>query len=562
MATGNPFTTGQASPAMNFIAPDIATQQQQLARQQQMADLLRSQAFAPSGDTQVIGGWAVKKSPLEGAAKLAQALGSSYMQNGIDQKNLDLAKLLQGRMSDILGGGSPQPQGNQGGSFNPLPGQLGSGMVDAADPSIAPPDQTGGDPVISRGGAPLVPAVAPVEKSSPSPANNYALANLLKGSVIGQIGGDAAAKSYWDQFGATEATKQAMAAGLDPRQANADALIKSNYIAPVNARPGSILRDPRTNMPIAYNPHVPDGATPTFDASGNVIGMKQIEGALPLIQANSRALAAGKAEVTPQAGFDASGKPVFTNQLAASQGGGTGVAPTVNTGRFGGYNAPGAGAIAPGLPPGVATAAEGQASQNTKRSGMLVDTAAESPTRVNVLDNILQLSKDGVATGPTQEWKNKAKGMAADSLGIQSWKDDVTGFQEMKKFLNQNGIRAWQAAGGTGTDSQLAAAMTANPNDKMFPGAIRTMANWAKAGELALQSKASAQDAWLARNNNNPQAQNQFEAAWRKNYDPRIYQMKLMDPTELQAFTAKLPANDRAALLQKYSTAKQNGWLQ
>ena len=104
--------------------------------------------------------------------------------------------------------------------------------------------------------------------------------------------------------------------------------------------------------------------------------------------------------------------------------------------------------------------------------------------------------------------------------------------------------------------------MEANPNDKMFPQAVQTMAKWAKAGELALQAKASAQDAWLARQGNNPAAQNQFESAWRTNFDPRIYQMKLMNGDELNSFVSKLPQAERNALLQKYSTAKQNGWIQ
>jgi hypothetical protein len=302
-----------------------------------------------------------------------------------------------------------------------------------------------------------------------------------------------------------------------------------------------------------------------------VIGMNAIPGALGLMQASSQATAAGKAAVEPIAGFDASGKPVFTNKLNAAQGGqvpsaggapGVGGAP-VNAGRFGGYAPPaGGGAVAPSLAPGVATAAEDMANQNAKRSGVLIDTASESPMRINVLDNIINLSKGGVNSGPTAEWVNQVKGSVADLPGFSGWKDDVTGFQELKKYLNQNGLRAWQAAGGTGSDSQLSAAQQANPNDKMFPQAVQTMANWAKAGELALQSKAAAQDDWLARNNNNPQAQNNFESAWRKNFDPRIYQMKLMDPAQLQTFAAKLPAADRTTLMQKYSTAKQNGWIQ
>jgi hypothetical protein len=597
MAQTNPYTSAQQPLAMQLVAPDIAAQQMQLTRQQQVAQMLRDQSMTPSDPTQVVTGWAVKQSPLLGLTKVIQALGGAYMQKQTDAKQLELAKALQGRMGDILGNGSssgasapssgagnpnsdqPQYQSDPNGTGGPLPGQLGSGMMDAANPNIAPPVGSSAAPVVDGGGQPVVPPAGPVPSAAPTqvqgaPAgatpNNYNLGNLLKGSVIGSIGGDPAAKSYWDQFSPTDATKLAMASGADPRLANQAALNKANYIAPVNARPGSILRDPITNMPLAYNPHVPDGATPNFDASGNVVSMQPIPNTLNLMQQSAQATAAGKAAVTPVNGFDANGKPVFTNQLAAAQGGqqpnvgnaqnGT---PAVNTGHFGGYAAPGGnGVVTPGLAPGVATAAEDMAAQNTKRSGALVDAAADSPTRVNVLDNIINLSKNGVNSGPTADWVNQVKGSVADLPGMGAWKDDVTGFQELKKYMNQNGLRAWQAAGGTGSDSQLSAAQQANPNDHMFPQAVQTMANWAKAGELALQSKATAQDSWLARNNNNPQSQNQFESVWRQNYDPRIYQMKMMNPTQLQTFTSNMAPADKASLLQKYSTAKQNGWIQ
>lgn len=550
MATGNPYINQQASPTAQLIAPDIATQQMQLARQQQMAQLLRDQAFAAPEPTQVIGGWAVKQSPLIGLSKIGAALASNYMQQENDQKQLDLAKALQGRMGDILGDGGGQDRSAAA---------LAQGA--AQQPSV--PDESGA--LVNQGGqGPTVQNAARMDNMPAQQPNNFALGNLLKGSVIGQIGGEPAQKAYWDQFAPTEATKLANAAGMDVRQANAETLRHNNYVAPVSVRPGAIIRDPFTNKPVAFNPHVPDGYTPAFDASGNVIGMQPIAGALPAMEAVSRAEAAGKASVEPISGYDAAGNPVFTSKLAASQGGASvGGGTPVNAGRFGGYSAPGGnGGVRPGLAPGVQTAAEGMAGQNTKRAGALVDAAADSPTRVNVLDNIVGLSQSGVNSGPNAEWINKMKGAVADIPGLGAWKDDVTGFQELKKYLNQNGLRAWQAAGGSGTDSQLTAAQQANPNDKMFPQALQSMAQWAKAGELALQSKAAAQDAWLARNNNNPQAQNQFESAWRQNFDPRVYQMKLMDPAQLQTFVNKLPAAARSDLLKKYSTAKQNGWIQ
>jgi hypothetical protein len=217
--------------------------------------------------------------------------------------------------------------------------------------------------------------------------------------------------------------------------------------------------------------------------------------------------------------------------------------------------------IRPGNAPGQSEFMQVRATAAGKRDTDLVSTASDSPTRVNVLDNIIGLSKGGVASGPTAELYNKFKGAVSGTVDVAGWKDEVTGYQELKKYMAQNGIRAWQAAGGSGTDAQLTAAMAANPNEKMNPAAVQAMAKWSKAGEIALQGKANAaQHAAIT----TPQQQTQFEAAWRQNMDPRIFQMKTMDPTEAQTFVANLKKTDPAgyqALLKKAQTLKQMGGL-
>jgi hypothetical protein len=123
---------------MSLLAPEITQEQNQLLRRQQMADLLRQHALQPNGGTEMVSGWAVKKSPLEGLSKIAQALGSRHMQNGVDERQLELAKALQERMGtafDSMSGGSapaapqmenrqdPEAMGPQAaGPSAPLPG--------------------------------------------------------------------------------------------------------------------------------------------------------------------------------------------------------------------------------------------------------------------------------------------------------------------------------------------------------------------------------------------------------------------------------------------------------
>ena len=55
---------------VSFTSP-YAEEDAALARRQRMAELLQAQGQQPLGQTEMVGGWAIPKSPLEGAAKKA-----------------------------------------------------------------------------------------------------------------------------------------------------------------------------------------------------------------------------------------------------------------------------------------------------------------------------------------------------------------------------------------------------------------------------------------------------------------------------------------------------------
>lgn len=139
MPTGNPFTSG--SSAQTMLPTDYTVQQQQLMRQQAMADLLRKQSLEPMGDTQSIGGWAIQKSPLEGLAKMAQALGANYSQSQTDEKQLALAKQLREQgvndMQGVMGAiqGTPEQSATYQ-ADNPFNEQLPEGMQ-TVTPAVA-----------------------------------------------------------------------------------------------------------------------------------------------------------------------------------------------------------------------------------------------------------------------------------------------------------------------------------------------------------------------------------------------------------------------------------------
>jgi hypothetical protein len=125
-------------------------------------------------------------------------------------------------------------------------------------------------------------------------------------------------------YAPTDLQKTMRAAGIDPNSAEGKAYLlanlnKTNYIAPVNARPGAIMRDPLTNKPIAFNPHIPEGGTPLFDASGNVVGVRPLDGVTGVVSGIAAAKAGGEGSVLPYSGVDLQGNPLpVTNRTAAA----------------------------------------------------------------------------------------------------------------------------------------------------------------------------------------------------------------------------------------------------
>lgn len=86
-----------ATSNLNYIAPDAMVEQQALARQQALADMLRQQSLTAS-QGQVVGGQLMPTGHASGLLKLAQALSATSMQGDIDEKqtaaNQRMAALL------------------------------------------------------------------------------------------------------------------------------------------------------------------------------------------------------------------------------------------------------------------------------------------------------------------------------------------------------------------------------------------------------------------------------------------------------------------------------------
>lgn len=139
MTTSNPFTSAKAPNPFGALPPDLAVQQQQLTRQQAMAEALRKQSLDPSGGTEMIGGWAVKKSPLEGLAKMAQALGANVAQSRVDEKQTELTRESGKQMADTLAAYQKDMTGTPAQDFPVMDDENGAQTIIA--PAVAPNKQ-------------------------------------------------------------------------------------------------------------------------------------------------------------------------------------------------------------------------------------------------------------------------------------------------------------------------------------------------------------------------------------------------------------------------------------
>lgn len=251
---------------------------------------------------------------------MGQAMGAglSGMGQGVGNAFQTQQQLLRMRaMQGLMGGDAGQPSGQSQStpSYSSMFGPASTAPGTMAQTSGAAPDTSGA--AAQTSGASIY---------GRSPQQLFQQGMLMNMAGI-QGGGDLMriAVEHDPTLAAqmpTDLTKMGVQGGLTPDQiqaANAAGVAKANYIAPVNARPGSILRDPLTMQPMAFNPNIPAGGTPMFDASGNVVGISAIPGAAGVTSQMAAAKAGGEGSVLPYSGVDAQGNPLpITNRTAAA----------------------------------------------------------------------------------------------------------------------------------------------------------------------------------------------------------------------------------------------------
>lgn len=288
-----------SAPGMTVL-PQYQGDYYTLQNKQALAQALMQQALQPqqiqatgSGPYTVM----PKYSVGAGIAQLGQALLAAKMQQ---QASQGLQGLGQAQWAS-LAGAPQQPQANT---------DVGGASDGTQQTGTTPnPFQTGSNPQALAGALSSSGGSAPAQQQSsgggmlaPGGALNPSGMDQGKAAYLYMTMGPA---EYAKNFVApyvkpTDTTLAARQAGYTPQQiqqANAGKIFKDNFVAPITGT--GTFRNPQTMQPMAFNPEVPAGSTPLFDATGNVSAVQPIQGAQGVMQGNAAATAAGGAQFKP-----------------------------------------------------------------------------------------------------------------------------------------------------------------------------------------------------------------------------------------------------------------------
>jgi hypothetical protein len=531
-----------------------------LQRQQQLAQALMQNSLAqrPQQGTVGSGGsqnyqvmprtsWAVP------AAQLASALMGSQMGN---QAGQGLNNLGAQQWQALVGSNPTQGFGASapamGGNASPLqsaPAEqpvLDDGAAGARGVS-GQLGQTQGTPGMLSPGGPMNPLGMPVQQAAMMYLNSP--------------------DEYWKtQAGAykqADIVSQMRAAGIDPstprgRQIAQTAL--ANTLAPEYqaGRAGGYMLN-RTTGQMQWMPAVPAGGMPVQDANGNFTGAVVPQpGAIGVEGSMSAAKASGPAMFDIQKGVDtATGRPAYATAygIATGQRAPGAQSGSVNSGRFGGYQAPNSGAVSPGLAPGAEKLAEGSADSFNALRG----AAASTPTAIDGYNKAEQALLDGVTTGPGSTLGANIIGRL-NTAGIPLMQGDVTGYQSLQKFLANANAQAASASGYNGSDARFEAFSHGQPNtEAMNPQALRYAIQYVRGQQAGVQAKYQAAQAFLNQNGQSTVNYPQFEAQWNRIYSPDVMMVRSMpNAADQQAYLTDLKKQGKLDDFMKSYKAMQS----
>lgn len=319
----------------------------------------------------------------------------------------------------------------------------------------------------------------------------------------------------------------------------------------------------RLQMMMPQNQVINTGAAQQFVSVDPTTGRPTFQGMLP------NQLSPGEA-ASPVAGFDPrTNMPInmttqqFVNQ---AQGGAPGQVPG-GAGRYPGsapgQQAPG-GMPSVGVPTGpalgAAPAADVMAKGSAEGALALQNQAESSPDRVRILQD-MTADLSHFESGPASGWTAQAKalalqlapGMAASVMDPQS----VASKESFTKFAAQLAMKS-AASMGTGSDAQLATAVSGNPHADLSKLGLQQIMQVMTGMERATQAKNMA----FQQSGVPPQNYGKWSATWNSQVDPRVFVTPEMTQAQRAAMYNGLKPADQQKFMDSYRTAIQAGIIQ
>ena len=500
---------GFSNPAM-LIAPDIAVQQQQLDRQRAIAAALQQQSLEPIDGGRGAISW------TQGLAKIAQALGARAANKRADVKQADLARQYATALRAQFGGGGGPASTPTGQVFGGGPNADGS--MSLAGPSASQPVSAPAD----TGQASQMPQTAPAaaqQAAQPQQPSPWSLTgNPDQEFSMYAMNPDTYGEAVIASHAPTDFAKLAQQAGITPnsplyQQLLQGQIAKQNYIAPINGRPGSTIRDPNNPSRIlGYDMPTVEGAIPEYGPNGEPRGYRQAPGATAATAAMEAAKTGARAGTEAHYGlvqvFDEGGQahwvPKDTLTGGPMSGGGT---PAQRGPGGAGPISSAVGSTYAAAPPGTIAARNAYATDSARAFGDIQAAGADVPNRMMALREMGGVLDNGLKTGPTLA---RARDVA-QKLGIPGIVTDNVA--ELNKWASQYSARSAAELGLSGSDTRVNLTIHANPNGSMPTGALRNIVGKLAGIEAAKAARANMAGAWAQ---NNPADRAGFERKWRE----------------------------------------------
>lgn len=521
---------------LDFSDPAGMIQNMQLQRRMAIANALMQQGLTPMEGTQMAGQVAVKQSPLQGIAKIAQALGGVEAGNSAIQQMGQLQAQRIAAWNAANGGQQQSPQ---------VTNNAPNGGTPAGQTAMASPDAS-----------PVVQSIQQQpQPNAPQPAQQFNPASMTGMSNMQlQYLKFTDPKAYADLMSkinlgmTTESTKTALAGGTDAGAANRAAQYKANVYQPEPGKPitvGGAYQGAYPTLPAggsfgAPGPNgMPQGVVPTpgyNDVNSGTVGSQT-----HATQANTIG------NVT-----DAEGRSVPAWMGAAANVGtaqllGKPVGPPATTGTV----------QAPAARPTIGQSSADQATQ-PQAAKTLLEAQTNLPGMLNTrnqLESALNIIQSGqFSSGPASQQKVNLLGVLQNA-GINVDQGDVTGTQTLSKLLGNAVNSSAGASGAMGSDSRLDSFKHGNPNvDLQNPAAL----------ERAVRLVLSQTDAAIAGTQYMSGVAKTSGAAnavtqWNGAMQPKVFEFARMSPAEQVEFVRS--GGDTPAFENAYNAAKQNGWI-